>query len=119
MYLLLFASRKKGDRLQDKKSPPSAVSQPSIYLSPILLSIFILAKTCPPQAIKAAYEQNHGMSLMKAVNKGCSGTYKKCLLACLFPSIEVWQAIGTVVRGIVSTEAGLEFPWKIADKEGV
>lgn len=29
------------------------------------------------------------MSLMKAVNKGCSGTYKKCLLACLFPSSEV------------------------------
>lgn len=26
---------------------------------------------------------------MKAVNKGCSGTYKKCLLACLFPSSEV------------------------------
>lgn len=41
------------------------------------------------QAIKTAYEQNHGMSLMKAVNKGCSGTYKKCLLACLFPSSEV------------------------------
>ena len=29
------------------------------------------------------------MSLMKAVNKGCSGTYKKCLLACLFPTSEV------------------------------
>ena len=29
------------------------------------------------------------MSLMRAVNKGCSGTYKKCLLACLFPTSEV------------------------------
>ena len=41
------------------------------------------------QAIKTAYENNHGMSLMKAVNKACSGTYKKCLLACLFPTSEV------------------------------
>lgn len=41
------------------------------------------------QAIKTAYEKNHNMSLMKAVNKGCSGTYKKCLLACLFPTSEV------------------------------
>ncbi|CAM9646341.1 unnamed protein product, partial [Ectocarpus sp. 4 AP-2014] len=44
------------------------------------------------QAIKAAYEQNHGMSLMKAVSKECSGTYKKCLLACLFPTSEAYTA---------------------------
>ncbi|CAM9371518.1 unnamed protein product [Ascophyllum nodosum] len=44
------------------------------------------------QAIKEAYEKNHGMSLMRAVNKGCSGTYKKCLLACLFPTSEAYTA---------------------------
>eukprot|EP00904_Undaria_pinnatifida_P009673 jgi/Undpi1/5836/HiC_scaffold_2.g01110.m1 len=44
------------------------------------------------QAIKTAYENNHGMSLMKAVNKACSGTYKKCLLACLFPTSEAYTA---------------------------
>lgn len=33
------------------------------------------------------------MSLMKAVNKGCSGTYKKCLLASLFPTTEVMTIV--------------------------
>lgn len=43
------------------------------------------------QAIKAAYEMNHGMSLMRAVNKECSGTYRNVLLGCLFPTSEVMR----------------------------
>lgn len=44
------------------------------------------------QAIKTEYEQNYSMSLMRAVNKSCHGTYKKCLLACLFPTSEAYTA---------------------------
>lgn len=63
-----------------------------VFCSPKRIKFRPLRLTCFYfQAIKTAYEQNHGMSLMKAVNKGCSGTYKKCLLACLFPSSEVTQ----------------------------
>ena len=42
-----------------------------------------------PQAIKAAYEKNHGMSLKSAITTSFSGTYQKCLIACLFPTSEV------------------------------
>ena len=47
----------------------------------------------PLQEIKVAYERDHGMSLMRAVNKGCGGTYRRCLLGCLFPSSEVLYCI--------------------------
>lgn len=37
------------------------------------------------------------MSLMKAVNKGCSGTYRKVLLGCLFPTSEVRSTAAAVI----------------------
>eukprot|EP00752_Nemacystus_decipiens_P001889 g1819.t1 len=58
----------------------------------VFLDILGKSSRAQIQAIKMAYEKNHGMSLMKAISKECSGTYKKCLLACLFPSSEAYTA---------------------------
>ncbi|CAM9405997.1 unnamed protein product, partial [Laminaria digitata] len=45
------------------------------------------------QAIKTAYEKNHGMSLKSTITTGCcSGTYQKFLLACLLPTSEAYTA---------------------------
>ncbi|CAM9845530.1 unnamed protein product [Ascophyllum nodosum] len=60
----------------------------------LFLEILGLQSRTQIQEIKAAYERDHGMSLMKAVHKGCRGTYRSCLLGCLFPSIEAYTAYG-------------------------
>ncbi|CAN0281237.1 unnamed protein product [Discosporangium mesarthrocarpum] len=46
------------------------------------------------QAIKAAYEAENGMSLMRAIDKETSGNYKRALLSLLFPSQEAYVAYG-------------------------
>ncbi|CAN0373059.1 unnamed protein product [Ascophyllum nodosum] len=46
------------------------------------------------QEIKAAYEREYGMTLMKAITKRCRGTYRRCLIGCLFPSVEAYTAYG-------------------------